>query len=108
MTNPASSVEAVAHSMFEMLARTFPVACASDEFFYFPQVQLPEPQWSTWDCFSSETVTEITQCLSAWEHELELCDVENNSYLWYGLFNRCAYWRSALSQATSEVSSLER
>ena len=40
--NPSSSVEAIGHSMFEALFRTFPVACASDEFYYFPQVQLPE------------------------------------------------------------------
>ena len=72
MINPSSSVEAVGHSMFEVLARTFPVACATDEFFYFPQVRLPEPQWSTWDCFSSGTVTEIVRQLSAWEDELEL------------------------------------
>ena len=71
MINPSSSVEAIGHSMFEVLARTFPVACASDEFFYFPQVRLPEPQWSTWDCFSSETVTEIVRRLSAWEDELD-------------------------------------
>ncbi len=76
MINPSASVEAIGHSMFEALARTFPVACASDEFFYFPQVQLPEPQWGTWDCFSSETVTEFVRRLSAWENELDLL----NSY----------------------------
>jgi len=70
--NPSSSVEAVGRSMFEVLARTFPVACATDEFFYFPQVRLPEPQWSTWDCFSPETVTEFVRRLSAWEDELDL------------------------------------
>ncbi|GAH89633.1 unnamed protein product, partial [marine sediment metagenome] len=58
--------------MFEALARTFPVACASDEFFYFPQVRLPEPQWGTWDCFSLETVTEFVRRLSTWEDELDL------------------------------------
>ena len=62
--------------MFDALASTFPVACASDEFFYFPQVQLPEPQWSTWDRFSSETVTDFVRRLSAWENELDLL----NSY----------------------------
>ena len=72
MINPSVSVEAIGHSMFEALARTFPVACASDEFFYFPQVRLPEPRWDTWDCFSSETVTEFVRRLSAWEDELDL------------------------------------
>jgi len=70
--NPSLSVEVIGHSMFEALAHTFPVACATDEFFYFPQVRLPEPQWSTWDCFSSETVTEFVRRLSAWEDELDL------------------------------------
>jgi len=72
VTNPSSSVEAVARSMFKMLAQTFPVACASDEFFYFPQVRLPEPQWSMWDCFSSESVTESVRRLSTCEDELRL------------------------------------
>ena len=72
MVNPSSSVKASGDRMFEYLARTFPVACASDEFFYFPQVRLPEPQWSTWDCFSSESVTEVVRRLSAWEDELDV------------------------------------
>jgi len=67
-------VEVIAYRMFETLARTFPVACATDEFFYFPQVRLPEPQWSTWDSFSSEAVTEIVQRLSVWEDELNHLD----------------------------------
>jgi len=70
--NPSSYVEVIGRNMFEVLARTFPVACASDEFFYFPQVRLSEPQWSTWDCFSSETITELARRLSAWENELNL------------------------------------
>ena len=72
MINPSSSVEVIGRNMFEVLARTFPVACASDEFFYFPQVRLPEPQWSTWDCFSLDTVAELVQRLSGWENELDL------------------------------------
>lgn len=70
MTNPSSSMEAISHNMFEALAHAFPIACASDEFFYFPQVQLPEPKWDTWDCFSKETVKEFVHKLSAWEEEL--------------------------------------
>ena len=69
MINTPSSVEAIGHNMFESIARTFPVACASDEFYYFPQVRLPQPQWSAWDCFSSETITEFVRQLSAWEDE---------------------------------------
>jgi len=62
--------------MFEALARAFPVACASDEFFYFPQVRLPEPQWSTWDSLSPETVEEFARQLSAWEDGLDRLALE--------------------------------
>ncbi len=69
--NPSSPVGVLSHKMFEALARTFPVACASDEFYYFPQVMLPEPNWAVWDRFSAETVTDIVQRLSTWENELD-------------------------------------
>jgi uncharacterized protein (DUF885 family) len=64
-------VEKIASSMFEALARAFPIACASDEFYYFPQVQLTENQWSTWDDFSSDAVADIVTKLSGWENELD-------------------------------------
>jgi len=69
-----SSVEAIGHGVFEALARAFPVACSSDELYYFPQVRAAEPQWSAWDRFSSETVAELARDLSAREHELEQID----------------------------------
>ncbi|MFC2123146.1 hypothetical protein ACFLRP_05630, partial [Bacteroidota bacterium] len=67
MLDTPLSLDDISQSMFESLARSFPVACASDEFYYFPQVRLPEPQWSTWDSFSPETVVEFARQLSAWE-----------------------------------------
>ena len=68
---PLSSVDTTCREMLEFLARTFPVACASDEFFYFPQVRLDERQWGTWDRFSEETVDECARRLTAWEIELD-------------------------------------
>jgi hypothetical protein len=70
MTNPASFVETISHNLFETLAQAFPIACASDEFFYFPQVRLSEPKWEIWDCFSEEMVRKIVRRLSTWEDEL--------------------------------------
>ena len=70
MLDTPPSIDEISQSMFESLARAFPVACASDEFFYFPQVRLPEPQWSTWDSFSPETVEGFARQLSDWEDEL--------------------------------------
>ena len=75
------SVERVANEIFKTLAQTFPVACASDEFFYFPQVRLPEVAWSKWDDFSMETVAEIANRLSDWETELDLIEIERDDIL---------------------------
>jgi len=35
------SSQTICQEMFGELAAAFPVSCASDEFFYFPQVKLP-------------------------------------------------------------------
>lgn len=67
-----SSATSVIENIFEYLGRRFPVACTSDEFTYFPQVQLPEPEWNIWDYFSSDAINETVQRLSVWEDELGL------------------------------------
>ena len=71
MINSSLSVETIGRNIFEALARTFPVACASDEFYYFPQVRLPEPNWNVWDRFSAETVSDFVRRLSNWGNELD-------------------------------------
>lgn len=57
--------------MYTTLARAFPVCCASDEFYYFPQVVLDDADWSFWDDFSPERIDEITADLVRWETVLE-------------------------------------
>ena len=71
MVYPSSSLETLSREMFETLARTFPIACATDEFFYFPQIRLPDCEWGTWDDFSRDTVTESIRRLSTWEDALD-------------------------------------
>ncbi|MFC1884383.1 DUF885 family protein [Thermodesulfobacteriota bacterium] len=65
------SLESICDEMFDDLARTFPVACASDEFYYFPQVRASEHDWRTWDCFSEEMIKEVSQRLTGWEGDLD-------------------------------------
>jgi hypothetical protein len=72
VVNQSSILISIGDNILEYLGRTFPIACASDEFIYFPQVQPPEPEWNIWDHFSSDTVEETAQRLSSWEGELEL------------------------------------
>jgi hypothetical protein len=107
MNNPASPVEAISQSMFEALARAFPISCASDEFYYFPQVQLSEPKWETWDCFSEETVRELARKLSTWEDRLSqvpLCPSDTELQIDIALLQKLA---RTLREQLSEVRSWE-
>ncbi len=53
----------------------FPIACASDEFYYFPQIRLSDLSWQVWDDFSLDRVHETARQLSNWETQLESMDL---------------------------------
>jgi len=57
--------------MFRTLAESFPVSCSSDEFYFFPHIKLPEPQWQTWDFYSDNSVEKTTRFLLSCEKELK-------------------------------------
>ncbi len=61
----------IADSIFTSLAQAFPIACASDEFYFFPQVRLVNMSWQIWDDFSPDVVQQITRLLASWETQLE-------------------------------------
>ena len=62
----------IAEDLFAYLGKTFPVCCASDEFFYFPQV-VPSPGgWPGWDDFSPEKIGEVKRRLSSAERDIGL------------------------------------
>lgn len=64
------SLKAISTEMFIALAQNFPITCASDEFYYFPQVKNESPDWSLWDCFTPQNIAGFGQRLSRWEKEL--------------------------------------
>ncbi|MDZ7265385.1 MAG: DUF885 domain-containing protein [candidate division KSB1 bacterium] len=70
MMPTSSKAEAIFFQFLERLAADFPIACASDEFYYFPQVRLQKPRWQQWDCFSSAAINNLTQQMALWEKEL--------------------------------------
>lgn len=70
MTPTSSKAEAIFFQFLERLATNFPVACASDEFYYFPQIRLEKSPWEQWDCFSATTIDQLGQQLARWEREL--------------------------------------
>ena len=63
----AAPIRAVAGEAFDYLAKSFPVCCGSDEFFYFPQVVPPSDRRSGWDDFSTIRIEDAKRRLSAWE-----------------------------------------
>jgi uncharacterized protein (DUF885 family) len=69
--NSNLSLDTLAADMFASLAHSFPVACASDEFYYFPQVQNHEEDWRLWDDFSSEKIAQVVDQLSHWKYNLD-------------------------------------
>jgi len=68
MTDPKKIIEKTASGILSSLAKTFPVACASDEFYYFPHIATDHIQDSTWDDFSpasvSKVITNLAEVLS--------------------------------------------
>jgi hypothetical protein len=67
----SGSIAEIGNEMFEFLAHNYPISCASDEFYYFPQFRLAEPQWDIWDRFSAESAAESGRFLSTCEHKLD-------------------------------------
>lgn len=67
---PESSIRKIADQIFTSLAQVFPIACASDEFYYFPQIRISDLPWQVWDDFSPEVVQETVRQLSGWEAQI--------------------------------------
>ena len=59
------------NDMFEFLAMRFPVCMASDEFHYFPQARAGAFDWSAWDDFSPDNLTETVARCKDWERNLD-------------------------------------
>jgi len=66
-----SNLETIGSKIYSAIARSFPVVSASDEFFYYPQATVPDPDWSTWDRFSPDFIPGFVRQLSSWENELD-------------------------------------
>ena len=55
----------IAADIFETIARYFPVAATSDEFYYFPQVTIEKNRWRHWDQFADSAVDAAVRDLQA-------------------------------------------
>jgi hypothetical protein len=64
MAVDAKTLEYISARVFSMLAKTFPVVCASDEFCFFPHIADPDQTSDPWDDFSPGKIAEITREIS--------------------------------------------
>jgi len=71
MTQSSSSIDDICQEFFAASADQFPITCASDEFFYFPQVRPNKRDWSHWDAFSESAVNSFAHKLIEYEHVLD-------------------------------------
>lgn len=65
-------IEDIGLKIYREISNNFPVVSASDEFFYFPQIKAADPDWTVWDRFSPEFITEFAGKLSVWENEIDV------------------------------------
>ena len=66
-----TSFENLGFKIYQDIEENYPIVSASDEFYYFPQVQNKNPDWTVWDRFSPECISEFCTKLSLWENDLE-------------------------------------
>jgi hypothetical protein len=73
---PASSVSSLGQEVFNTLAHRFPVACSSDEFYYFPHIRLKPYPWHLWDNFTMDSIADIIDNLKNWINQMVSLEVE--------------------------------
>jgi hypothetical protein len=62
--------EQISNKIFAVLVKTFPVSCASDEFYFFPHIADPGITSIPWDDFSTESIGGIINEISDILHKL--------------------------------------
>jgi hypothetical protein len=65
-----SAEENIGLQLFEIVARDFPVASTSDEFYFFPQVRPESLIRNFWDRFNKDAISDTTRKLSAVERRV--------------------------------------
>ncbi|UCH22869.1 MAG: DUF885 family protein [Deltaproteobacteria bacterium] len=66
------SVENTGAKIFETVAGNFPLASASDEFYFFPQVQSNRSKRKRWDSFTEDTISDVIKKLAVNVRKLDI------------------------------------
>jgi hypothetical protein len=76
--NTRKIFEKISTLILESLARTFPVACASDEFYFFPHIASHEGTTFPWDDFSAGSIRGMIHEISNSLSELDKLKILND------------------------------
>ena len=63
-------ITSISNHIMTQLANQFPVCMASDEFHFFPQHRPDHIDWSIWDDFSAESISEMVLRNRSWQNTL--------------------------------------
>ncbi|KPA15516.1 protein containing DUF885, bacterial [Candidatus Magnetomorum sp. HK-1] len=78
--NNENLLSQLTQKIYAYLSDKFPVACSSDEFWFFPQHVHDISTLCKWDHFSNEAVMDCCQKLSRWDMDIKLiCDIRSPS-----------------------------
>ncbi len=77
--NEGRTVEEVGREMMDLLARRFPVSCASDEYYFFPQASLSPGRWRDWDRYDPDTVADTASRLRGFAAALEMLPLDDEN-----------------------------
>ncbi len=72
-------LEQLAEQIYCRLAQQFPVCCASDEFYFFPQVSPKDGVNWGWDDFSPASLGQLSVVIATWQAELNRLQHAANS-----------------------------
>jgi len=70
-TAEKATVQEIGRDMMGLLARRFPVSCASDEYYFFPQATLTPIDWTCWDRYDPDSVADTVDRLKDFASSLE-------------------------------------
>lgn len=70
----AAEINNIASLFFDHLSSFFPICMSSDEFHFFPQIRSDSQDWSKWDNFSSDAISDVLKYLKERRQDLQSID----------------------------------
>lgn len=67
----AAEINNIATLLYDHLSSFFPICMSSDEFHFFPQIRIDSQDWSKWDNFSSDAISDVLKYLKERRQDIQ-------------------------------------